>query len=36
MRNGSRGFKLRGGCLSALIGPIVLSLINSLLIGILR
>jgi len=30
------GFKLRGGCLSALIGPIVLSLINSLLMGILR
>ncbi len=30
------GFQLRGGCLSALIGPIVLGLINSLLMGILR
>ena len=30
------GFKLKGGCLSALIGPIVLSLISSLLMGILR
>ena len=30
------GFKLRGGCLSALIGPVVLSLINALLLGILR
>lgn len=30
------GFKLRGGCLSALIGPVVLGLINSLLMAILR
>ena len=30
------GFKLKGGCLSALIGPVVLSLINALLLGILR
>lgn len=30
------GFKLKGGCLSALIGPVVLGLINSVLLGILR
>ncbi len=30
------GFKIKGGCLSALIGPIVLSLISSLLMTILR
>ena len=30
------GLKLKGGCLSAIIGPIVLSLISSLLMGILR
>ncbi len=30
------GFKLKGGCLSALIGPVVLGLINSVLMGILR
>lgn len=30
------GFKLKGGCLSALIGPLVLGLINSVLLGILR
>lgn len=30
------GFKLKGGCLSALVGPVVLGLINSVLLGILR
>lgn len=30
------GFELRGGCLSALLGPVALSLLNSLILAILR
>lgn len=30
------GFRLRGGCLSALIGPILLGILNSLIFGLLR
>lgn len=30
------GFRLRGGCLSALIGPVLLSVLNSLIFALLR
>lgn len=31
-----KGFELRGGCLSALIGPVVLGMINSLILALVR